>query len=148
MDSSVVDQDVVHLEVRPLRVFPLLELDERILQAIPTLGITNDLAAHNLPKPRKDEFQILALGHLIQLAHEENVLRGRNVREGQVSHNLESEGLGSGVPRSTLGFESIGVGRFVDGFFVPDSEGRELGGGRDGRGRRNVQSDGIREGVV
>ena len=48
MDASVVDENVVHLEIGFLAALLLLELDEGVLQTVPALAVTNHLAAEIL----------------------------------------------------------------------------------------------------
>ena len=71
-----------------LRICPLIELNERILQRIARLLIPNDLTAHNSPKPRKDQLQILIPRHTVQFTNEQYVLRWANVGKGEISDHF------------------------------------------------------------
>lgn len=148
VNSAIVDEHVIHLEVRPLRLLALLELDKRILERVACLLVANNLARQDGAEPREDELQVLALGDLVELADEEDVLWWCHVGEGKVAHHLESEGLGASVASAAGFLESFGVAGLLDLFLVADTEGGELGGGGDGRGFRDIEADGVGKGVV
>lgn len=74
-----------------LSIFVFIKFDERILQGVTRLLVSNDLAAHDLPEPRKDEVEILVPRHRVELAYEEHVLRWSDVRKWKVSDHFERQ---------------------------------------------------------
>lgn len=148
MNAPVIDQDIVHLDVRPLCRLALLELDESILQAVARLLVADHLAAPDLAKAREDELEVLALGHLVQLAHKQDILGRGHVGEGEVADHLERERLRARLARPAGLLELLLGARLLEGFLVADAEGGELGWCRDGRGWRDVEADGIVERVI
>jgi hypothetical protein len=148
VDAPVVDEDVVHLEVRALGVFAVPELDKRILQRVLRLLVPDDLATEDLSKPRKDQLEVLARRDGVQLAHKEDVLGRCDVGKGQVADHLEREGLRARVALASLPGEFFGIAVLFEVFFVVDAEGRELLRGRDGRLFRRVKAFRIIKGVV
>ena len=89
MDSSVVDEDVVHLEVRPLTRLRTVELYKGVLETVSGLLVSDDFTALNLPEPGEDDLQILIRSHRVQFADEENVLRRSNLSIREISHHLQ-----------------------------------------------------------
>lgn len=148
VDAPVVDEDVVHLEVRALGILAVPELDKRILQRVLGLLIPDDLATEDLSKPRKDQLEVLARRDGVQLAHEEDVLGRCHVGKGQVADHLEREGLRARVALASLPGEFVRVAVLFEVFFVADAEGRELLRGRDGRLLRRVKAFRVIERVV
>lgn len=148
MDPPVVDEDVVHLEVRAFGIFAVPELDKRILQRVLRFLVLDDLATEDLSKPRKDQLEVLARRHGVQLAHEQDVLGRCDVGKGQVADHLEREGLRARVSLAPLPGEFFGIAVLFELFFVADAEGCELLCGRYGRLFRCVEPVRIIKGVV
>lgn len=70
VDATVVDQHVVHLEVRVFARLLLLELDERVLQGVARHFVADHLARLDLAEAAEDDLQVVVGGDGIQLAHE------------------------------------------------------------------------------
>lgn len=88
MDPPIVNNHVLHLQVRFFTRFLALEFDKSILQALPCLPVSYYLHALNGPKAGEDNFEIPLLSHWIQLADEKHVLGRLHIRIRQVSKHL------------------------------------------------------------
>lgn len=55
------------------------KLDEGVLEGIASLPVPDDLTLLNRAKPAKDQFKVMLLGDRIQLAYEEDILRGLHI---------------------------------------------------------------------
>lgn len=97
MDSSVVDENIVHLEVGSLTRFGTVKLHEGILQAVPRLLISDHLAADHLSKPGEDDLEIFVGCYRIQFADKQNILRGRDISVREIPHHFEDSGPGLGL---------------------------------------------------
>lgn len=89
MDSSVIDQNVVHLEVSVFARFLLLELDERVLQRVAARLVPDDFASLDFPESTENNLKIVVGCDGIQFAHEENILRWSDVSVWNVADNLQ-----------------------------------------------------------
>ena len=69
--AAVVDEHVVHLQVRRLRRLARLERDEREAQRVARLVIAHDVARHDAPEPREDDLQVLVPGDRVEFADEQ-----------------------------------------------------------------------------
>ena len=56
MDASIIDQNIVHLEIRLFGVLFVLELDEGVTQRVTGLLVTNDFTAENLAEATENRF--------------------------------------------------------------------------------------------
>lgn len=90
MNTPVVNQHIVHLEVRVLATLLVLKLNKSVLQRISGNLIPDDLAPNNLSEPAKDDLQIVVRRDRIQLAHKQHILRRRHIRIRNVPHNLQN----------------------------------------------------------
>lgn len=88
--SPIVNEHILHLEIRLFRIFSFIELDEGILQRVASLFIPDDLTTHNLPETGEYELEIFVPSYRVELADEQDVLRGPNIREWQIANHLES----------------------------------------------------------
>ena len=59
VNTSIIDQDVVHLEIGVFAVLRLLELNEGVLQRFTRLVILDDLTADDVTEAREDHLQVL-----------------------------------------------------------------------------------------
>ena len=59
MNAVVVDQDVLHLEIRLLAILLVLEFDESILQRVASLLVSDHLARQDLSKTAEDQVEVL-----------------------------------------------------------------------------------------
>jgi len=97
-DPPVVDEDVLHLEISLLGIFPAVKLDKCVLERVACALVADDLAAHDRPEPREYQLEVLVACHGVELADEEDVLRRADIGERQVPDHLEGErGGGSGL---------------------------------------------------
>jgi hypothetical protein len=81
MDPAVVDEDGVHFEVSAFGIFLLVELDEGVLEAVSGLGVFDDFATEDGTESAEDELEVLGACDRVELADEQDVLRGRHLRE-------------------------------------------------------------------
>lgn len=88
MNTAIVDQHIVHLEVRTLAGFFVLEFNESILQRITGNLISDHLTSLDLPEPAEDNLQIVIRRHRVELANKQNILRWSNFCIRNVPDNL------------------------------------------------------------
>jgi hypothetical protein len=62
MDTSVINQDPLHLKECSFARSLVVVFDKGILQAVACLGIPYNLAAQNLAKTTKNELQVFVSG--------------------------------------------------------------------------------------
>lgn len=146
---SIVDQHVVHLEIRTFRVFFVFKLDKCVLQRIARLLVANDFATQDLAKAAKDQFEVLTSCDGVELAHEQHVFGWRNVCERQVSDHFERQRLRSCLSFSSrfLDFFRVRI-RIFELFFVAYAQRSELRRCRRRRFWRNVEAFWIRKRVL
>lgn len=96
MNTAIVDQHIVHLEVRTLAGFFVLEFNESILQRITGNLISDHLTSLDLPEPAEDNLQIVIRRHRVELANKQNILRWSNFRIRNVPDNLQDRRPGLG----------------------------------------------------
>lgn len=89
MNAAIVNQHIIHLDVRLLARFRILKLDKRILQRIVRHPIANHLAADHPTETTEYNLQIIVTRHRIQFAHKQHILGRRHVRIGQIADNLQ-----------------------------------------------------------
>lgn len=125
-NPPIIHQHILHLEVRALGVVLLVKLDERILQRIARLLILDHFARENLAKARKDELQIVAASHRVELTHEEDVFGRANFGKWQIADHLEREGcsIGVGVAATLLLFGVVFL--FGEVLVIGESERTDL----------------------
>lgn len=51
VNTTIVDENIVHLEVGSFSFFSFFELDERVLQRVTRLGVTDDLTTEDRAEP-------------------------------------------------------------------------------------------------
>lgn len=85
MYTTVINWNVVHLEIRLLALRLSSKLNEGVAKGITRSFVSNNLAGLNFTKARENEFEILVSRYLVQLAHEQNVFRGFHVSIWQIS---------------------------------------------------------------
>jgi len=90
-DTSIVYQNILHLEVCLFSLLPFIELDKCILERFTSTFLPNDLATHDGPKAREYELQIFISGDGIEFADEQDILWRTDVCEREVSDHFESE---------------------------------------------------------
>lgn len=56
MDASIIDENIVHLEIRLFSILFVLELDEGVTQRITGLLVPDDFTAENLAESAEDRF--------------------------------------------------------------------------------------------
>lgn len=78
----VVDENTVHLEIRLFSRFPLVKLNESILQRITRLLVLDDFTAEDLAESTENEFEVLGARNGVQLADKEDILRWTNLSKG------------------------------------------------------------------
>jgi hypothetical protein len=59
MDSVIVYQDSLHLEIGLLAIFLILEFNKCILQTVASSFVSDDFARQDFPEPAEDQLQIL-----------------------------------------------------------------------------------------
>lgn len=108
--TTIVHENVLHFEVslfldtqtsiqirnneRYTNLFgipALVKLNERILERITGLFVSDDLAAHDRTKPRENKLEIFISCYWIEFAHKENVLGRSHVGEGKVADHLKCQ---------------------------------------------------------
>ena len=89
LDSSVVYERSVHLEVCLRTRFDFLELDERIIERVARLIIANDRAFLDSAEAREDQLEVFVLRDRVELADEEHILGRRQVGVRQIAKHLE-----------------------------------------------------------
>ena len=94
MDSSVVDEDVVHLEVSPLTGLRTVELYKGVLETVSGLLVSDHFTALNLPEPGENDLQVLISSDGVQFADEQNILRRSHISVGQISNHLQDGSSG------------------------------------------------------
>lgn len=135
MDTMVVDEYALHLEISLLALRLLFVFDEGVLQTFACAFVTDDLAGKDLAKATENELEILIyrvsaadddysiasmrcpafdeISHTgcyrIELAYEQNILRWFDFCERQISHHLQCQGLGSRLPLSPQLLHSLGI---------------------------------------
>jgi hypothetical protein len=138
VDSPVINQDRIHLGVGFFAALLVFKLNKGVLQAVSCLLVPDHLAAQDVAKAAKDEFQVLVRSDGIQFADEENVFRRLDLGKRQVAHHLKRQGLcrGFALPPPPLGFGGgFLIGLLVQQLLVLGNAHRcELGLG----GRRRV----------
>eukprot|EP00613_Pedinella_sp_CCMP2098_P003636 CAMPEP_0171636356 /NCGR_PEP_ID=MMETSP0990-20121206/27353_1 /TAXON_ID=483369 /ORGANISM="non described non described, Strain CCMP2098" /LENGTH=316 /DNA_ID=CAMNT_0012208455 /DNA_START=252 /DNA_END=1200 /DNA_ORIENTATION=- len=92
LDSPVVDEDSVHLAVRFLARFQLLELNERVVQAVPRHIVSNDVALHDLAEPAEDQLEIFVTRHRVQFGDEQRIFGSPGLGVWQVPKHLQHRG--------------------------------------------------------
>jgi len=128
----IVNQHALHLEIRLLALLPLAELYKRVLQTVPRPLVSDHFARQNGPEARKYKVEVLVACDGVELAHEEDVFRGRDFRKRQVTDHLQSQCLGAGFALATQLFDGGLVGVDVEDLVVGDADCGELCGGGDG----------------
>ena len=89
MDSPVIDENIVHLEVGPLTRFRTIKLHECILQTVPSLLIPDNLTTHHFPKSGEDDFEVFVSCDRIQFADKQNILRRSHIRVRKIPNHFE-----------------------------------------------------------
>ncbi len=97
MDSMVINQNALHLEVGLLTSFLILELNESILKTIACAFVADDFTRYDFPEAAEDQIQVLVYDNVsqardgncrrtwltfcywVQLAYKKHVLRGLNL---------------------------------------------------------------------
>lgn len=82
VDTVIVDQHTLHLEICTLAILFAGKLDESILQTITSLFIADDFTRQNFAEAAEDEFEVLVAGDRVQLADEEDLFRRCDIGEG------------------------------------------------------------------
>jgi len=54
VDAMVVDEHILHLEIRLFAVLLPVELYKRVLQAVPSSAVADDFARYDLAEPREN----------------------------------------------------------------------------------------------
>ena len=160
VDAPVVDEHVVHLEIRRLRLLLRLERHERETQRIARLIISNHVAARHLPEPAEDDLQVLVRGDRVELAHEERLLRRLRVRVRKIPDHLQNDRSVARLLIARCAFLRVRVAPSLLGdpivlepgvVRVPDERGRRVGHERvESRGivKRVVEDDGVLDAYV
>jgi hypothetical protein len=65
VNASIVDEHVVHLEVRGFGFVFVLKVYKGVPEARARLEVANDVARHNLSETTKDDFQIFIRRHRV-----------------------------------------------------------------------------------
>ena len=90
VDATVINQNIVHLEVSVLTVLCFLKLNEGVLQGLLGLVVLDHLAAADGPKAREDHLQVFVCCDGVQLADKQNIVRRSDVSVRKVSHLVGS----------------------------------------------------------
>lgn len=89
MNASIVNEDVVHLEVSVFTRFLLFELDESVLKGITGYFVSNDLACLDASKTTEYNLKIVIGCDGIELADEKNVFWWCHVSIWDVTNDFE-----------------------------------------------------------
>lgn len=74
LDPSIIDCDIVHLQVSLFAGLGALELDEAVLQGLACLPISDHFDALYRSEAGEDELEVSLLGNRIELADEKDIL--------------------------------------------------------------------------
>jgi hypothetical protein len=107
VNSSVVNQNILHLEVCCLARCLILVFDECILETVACLLIPDDFTAQDFTEPAKNEFQVLIPSDRVQLADEQDVLGRFHFGKRQITHHLQSQGLCLRLPVASSFFQLL-----------------------------------------
>ena len=89
LDASVINQDIVHLEVGILTSFICVIAQKSIAQTVPSLLVPDDVARGDVAKAAKNSFQIFLCRHLVQLGNEQHVGRRFGVCLWQITDHFK-----------------------------------------------------------
>lgn len=89
MNASLINKCSIHLQISLHTIVLCLELDESILQAIPSLPVPHDFATCYLSKSREYKFKIMLKRNLVQLANKKHILRWFNFSIWQIIDDLQ-----------------------------------------------------------
>jgi len=81
MNSMIVNEHILHLEIRALRVPLVAVLYECVLQRVARPLVPNHLAAQQCPEPAENERERLIVRDGVEFADEKHILRRRNLRK-------------------------------------------------------------------
>ena len=73
LDSAIIDQDIIHLEVRCLTGLISVVSKKGIAQAVAGLLVPDDVARCDVAEAAKDCLQVFLSGDWIQLGNEQHV---------------------------------------------------------------------------
>lgn len=149
MNTTIVDQHIIHFEVSTLARLRVLEFDECILQRITRHPIPDDLTANDPAKATEYYLQILVTRHRIQFAHEQHVFRRCHLGIRQISDNLKNRCPRLRLPLlQHLGNLLVGFPlRIVDVLVCPNAAAFQSLGVRRRRPTRFTESTGIFKGI-
>jgi len=92
LDSAVIDEGIVHLEVGLAALLLGRKLHKGIAEGVPRLRIANDLRPRTGIEAREYQLQIFVVRDRIELANEQDIIRGGNVGRGQIAQHLQHHG--------------------------------------------------------
>ena len=89
VDSTVVDQNIIHFEICVFARFLLIEFNECILQGVTGSFVTNHLTVFDFSKAAEDDLQIVVSCDRVKFTNKENIFGRCNVSIGNVANNLQ-----------------------------------------------------------
>jgi len=94
VNPPVVNQHVVHLQIRRLCRLVGVKGHKRVAERVARLVIADDVALRDFPEAAENDFKVLIRRHGIELAHKQLVIRWLRICLWQVTNHLQDNSSG------------------------------------------------------